>query len=303
MRARSAALAFILSIWSTGGQGSTDPPGIDPPDDDPWTRIDDGIDTGYTQKQVAALAEEWPSGSDPQNPESWYEYVAVIDCIPPNSPQNPRLEICTWAVTFCEERVPESFGPRSMIYRRTVDIDGTTSDWVETSPTCFTSSVPPRSGEPAEELTEAMILEQFHRTDFALPQIVIQPPDGQTLVNLPVYFQLSWPDAGFEPGEVDTTTIVGHEVRIRPTLIGVTYVTGDGAAIGPTTSLGGPYPTGDITHEYLQAAQVTPYISVEYGGEVSVDGGAWSTIPGSATVEGPASPLQVLTSQNRLYSN
>ena len=62
-------------------------------------------------------------------------------------------------------------------------------------------------------------------------------------------------------------------------------------------------PTGDITHEYLQAAQVTPYISVEYGGEVSVDGGAWSTIPGSATVEGPASPLQVLTSQNRLYSN
>lgn len=148
-----------------------------------------------------------------------------------------------------------------------------------------------------------MILEQFHRTDFALPQVVIQPPDGQTLVNLPVYFQLSWPSDGFEPGEVDTTTIVGHQVRIRPTLTGATYVTGDGASIGPTTSLGGPYPTGDITHEYTRAAEVAPYISVEYGGEVSVDGGAWSVIPGSATVEGPASPLQVLTSKNRLYSN
>ncbi|QFG68068.1 hypothetical protein [Ornithinimicrobium pratense] len=148
-----------------------------------------------------------------------------------------------------------------------------------------------------------MILERFHRTDFALPEMVIQPPDGQTLVNLPVYFQLSWPEAGFEPGEVDTTTIVGHEVRIRPTLAGVTYHTGDGASVGPTTSLGGPYPTGDITHEYSRAAQVTPYISVEYGGEVSVDGGAWSVIPGSATVEGPGSPLQVLTSENRLYTN
>ena len=255
------------------------------------------------QQEAAALAQEWPEGVDPVSPTSWYEYVAVIDCIPPNSPDDPRREICTWAVTFCEERVPESFGPRSIIYRRIANIDGTTDAWEVLSPTCFTDSVPPRSGEPAQGLTEAMILEQFHRTEFALPQIVIQPPDGQTLVNLPVYFQLSWPAAGFEPGEIDTTTIVGHQVRIRPTLVGVTYVTGDGASIGPTTSLGGPYPSGDITHDYTRAAQVTPHISVEYGGEVSVDGGAWSLIPGSATVEGPASPLQVLTSKNRLYSN
>lgn len=175
--------------------------------------------------------------------------------------------------------------------------------WIEQVPTCHTSSVPPRSGEPAQELTEAMILEQFHRTEFALPQIVVQPPDGQTLVNLPVYFQLSWPEAGFEPDEVDTTTIVGHEVRIRPTLVGVTYLTGDGSSIGPTTSLGGPYPTGDITHEYLAAANVSPSITVEFGGEVSVDGDEWSTIPGSASVEGPGSPLEVLTSENRLYDN
>lgn len=32
-------------------------------------------------------------------------------------------------------------------------------------------------------------------------------------------------------------------------------------------------------------------------------GGAWSVIPGNATVEGPPSPLQVLTSKNRLHSN
>lgn len=262
----------------------------------------DGITVGWSQEQVQSLVASHPDPEDPEAIHSWYEFVAVIDCIPPNGPDNPRQEICTWAVTFCEQEVPESVGPRSWIYRRVVHEDGTTEGWQELAPTCFTTSVPPRSGEPAQELTDAMILEQFHRTEFALPQMMVQPPDGQTLVNLPVYFELAWPAEGFEPGEVDTTTIVGHEVRIRPTLTGVTYVTGDGASIGPTTSLGGPYPSGDVTHDYTQAAEVAPYISVEYGGEVSVDGGPWSVIPGSATVDGPASPLQVLTSKNRLYS-
>ncbi|WP_139720474.1 hypothetical protein [Serinicoccus chungangensis] len=154
-----------------------------------------------------------------------------------------------------------------------------------------------------EELTEAMIIEQFHRTQFALPQTVMEPPGNRTLVNLPVYFELAWPEGGFQPQEVDVTTLIGHEVRIRPTLVGATYVTGDGTVIGPTTSLGGPYPGGDITHEYGSAADVGPYISVEYGGEVSVDGGEWSTIPSTVTIDGPATPLEVLTSTNRLYSN
>ncbi|RIK10016.1 MAG: hypothetical protein DCC50_14950 [Acidobacteria bacterium] len=207
-------------------------------------------------------------------------------------------------MNYCEENVPDSSGPRSIIYRRTADSAGSpTSGWEPLAPTCWTDSVPAASGEPAVELTEAMIVEQFHRTDFALPQAVIQPPDGATLVNLPVYFELAWPDAGFEPSEIDTTTLVGHEVRIRPTLIGVTYVTGDGSSIGPTTSLGGGYPDGDITHTYAAPAEVGPYISVEYGGEVSVDGGEWTTIPSSATVDGPASPLRVLASKNRLYDN
>lgn len=265
--------------------------------------IGDGIFTGYSRQEAQNLADVWPPGATIERSNSWYDYVAVIDCIPPNSPSQPRLEICGPAVTYCQEYVPESFGPRSVIYRRTSGPGGPVSDWVPLGPTCFTDSVPARSGQPAVELTEAMIVEQFHRTDFALPQIVVQPPDGTTLVNLPVYFELSWPDAGFEPAEIDTTTLIGHEVRIRPTLIGVTYLTGDGRAIGPTTSLGGGYPDGDITHTYTTASQVSPSITVEYGGEVSIDGGTWRPIPSSATVEGPSVPLAVLTSKNRLYDN
>ncbi len=262
-----------------------------------------GAEVGLTKSEVEHKAEEWPEGSSEESPDSWFEYVAVIDCRPPNTPTQPRLEICGFAVNFCEEFVPDSSGPRSWIYRRTVDASGPTSDWTEVAPTCFTDVVPARSGEPAQELTEAMIIEQFHRTQFALPQTVMEPPGNRTLVNLPVYFELAWPEGGFEPQEVDVTTLIGHEVRIRPTLVGATYVTGDGTVIGPTTSLGGPYPGGDITHEYLSAAEVSPYISVEYGGEVSVDGGEWSAIPSTVTIDGPATPLEVLTSTNRLYSN
>lgn len=260
-----------------------------------------GAEVGLTIRETQALAAQYPPGASPESPMQWFEYVAVIDCIPPNSPSQPRLEICGHAVLFCEMYVPDSYGPRSIIYRRAVDDSGPLEDWSRVSPTCWTDSVPARSGEPAEELTEAMIIAQFHRTDFALPQAVIQPPDGTTLVNLPVYFELSWPDEGFEPSEIDTTTLAGHEVRIRPTLVGATYVTGDGTSIGPTTSLGGGYPDGDVTHTYGSVATVSPYISVEYGGEVSVDGGDWRPIPSSATVDGPAVPLQVLQSRNLLY--
>ncbi|MFX0539271.1 hypothetical protein ACQBAT_04990 [Ornithinimicrobium sp. Y1847] len=249
------------------------------------------------------MGNQWPPGSSPASPTAWYEYVAVIDCRPPNSIAEPRLEICQAATDICYGVGGYTVNAYSIIFRRTVEAGEVVEDWREIGGTCYTDAVPARSGEPAQVLTEAMIIEQFHRTDFALPQIVIQPPDGQTLVNLPVYFQLAWPDAGFAPGEVDTTTIVGHEVRIKPTLIGATYVTGDGSSIGPTTSLGGPYPSGDITHEYTSAASLAPFITVEYGGEVSVEGGEWRTIPGSATIEGPSSPLEVLTSRNRLYDN
>ena len=297
----SPAVAAGLLIWILGSTST-------PADGPPCVGFEcesrgGGVEIGMTEEEVAALADTWPEGSDPATPDSWYEYVAVIDCIPPNSVNDPRREICQSAMDFCFGVGGYTVNAYSIIYRRTVDTGGVVEDWGAIGGTCYTDSVPPRSGEPAEVLTEAMILEQFHRTDFALPQMVVQPPDGQTLVNLPVYFQLSWPEAGFSPEEIDTTTIVGHEVRIMPTLIGATYITGDGASIGPTTSLGGPYPTGDITHEYVTGAQVSPYISVEYGGEVSVDGGDWQTIPGSATVEGPPSPLEVLTSRNRLYDN
>lgn len=148
-----------------------------------------------------------------------------------------------------------------------------------------------------------MIIEQFYAMEFAAPGIIMQPPDNQTLVTLPVYFEVVWPEEGFEPQEVDETTLANRQVRIRPVLQDVTYDFGDGTAEGPTTSLGGPYPSGDISHAYESDGDVSPSVSVTYGGEVSVDGGAWQSIDASVTIDGPPEPLEVLASRNRLYDS
>lgn len=201
---------------------------------------------------------------------------------------------------YCVERMPSGSGPYSRVYSRPADVTGPLGTWEFLDYTCFSNLVPNRSGE---NLTEAIIIEQFHRTDFALPATLIQPPDNRALVNLPVYFEVGWPEDGYSPDEVDTTTILGHEVRIRPTFHEATYNFGDGTVTGPTTSLGGPWPEGDITHEYTDAASVSTSVSVVYGGEVSVDGGAWTVIPSTVSVTGPAQPLEILTSSNRLYDD
>lgn len=255
---------------------------------------------GMTKKETRNLSIAYPPGASPSNPVSWYEYSAVISCAG-NDPYFPDRVNCEFATTYCEERQPDSSGPYSTIYRRIVEDNGAEGVYESVAPTCYRSDVPPRSGEGRKELTEELILEQFHQTDFALPTMSVEPPEGRTLVNLPVFYELVWSEEGFEPEEIDTTEIIGYEVRIRPVLESVTYHFGDGASVGPTSSLGGPHPDGDITHEYVDAATVEPYISVVYGGDVSVDGGEWTAIPGTATVDGPVNPLEIFTSRNRLY--
>lgn len=260
-----------------------------------------GTYVGLSRNQTSALARTYPDENPGPSPDRWYEYVAVLSC-PGNTPENPDLSRCVSALQYCQRVRPDSEGPYSMIYRREADADGPLGAWAHFSHTCYTSHVPPRSGAEVE-LTEEMIIEQFHRTAFALPTTSIQPEDNRALVNLPVYFSLEWPEEGFEPGEIDTTTIVGHEVRIRPVFQEATYLFGDGDSEGPTASMGGSYPEGDITHEYTSATEVEPSITVTYGGEVSVDGGGWSTIPATIEISGPAQPLDVLSSRNRLQDD
>ncbi|MGB7449499.1 MAG: hypothetical protein WA892_10265 [Ornithinimicrobium sp.] len=225
----------------------------------------------------------------------------MINC-PGNTINDVATAYCISADEYCETNEPDSAGPWSRLYRRVVNDDGDVGDWQNLGLTCFTDAVPATSGAPQDTLGINDIVAQFHRTDFAVPQVEIEPPGGRTLVHLPTFYALTWPNDGVEPEEVDTTTLLGHDVRIRPLFVNATYDFGDGDSSGPVKSLGGPYPNGGIQHVYVSRANVKASVSVTYGGEYSIDGQEWEPIPGSITVDGAVQPVEVLTSRNRLVS-
>jgi hypothetical protein len=152
----------------------------------------------------------------------------------------------------------------------------------------------------------AMVLAAFHDTDFARPALSVEPQGNVTLVTLPTYFQTSWPRSGYQPGEidqVDPARMAGFRVEIRPTVRSVTYDYGDGSTSGATSSLGGPYPVGDVTKTYTRAGDFAVRADVTYSGQFRVNGGQWIDIPGDVTIRGTPERLTVATAHARLVAH
>ena len=228
-----------------------------------------------------------------------FEYSSVYAC-PFNTPGNSPVDfICANAVQACAGNTPEQGqGPLVRLYRRELDANGgTITGWQAIGTTCYPERVP---GKPVLGLGQ--ILAAFHNTPFAKPVVHIQPEGNVTLVTLGTFFEVKWPEAGFQPGEVDTTTLLGHQVQIRPTADSYSYVFGDGTSFGPTPSPGGIYPNGDITHAYPKAGRYDTHIEVTFGGEFTIDGGTWLKIPDTVTIAGPVQPLIVKTAHARLVA-
>lgn len=289
------ALVFSLLIASADEPSPPAPP------------IDDGLRTEEHQTGIGLLAAEMhQSASDPidndgsrPNVAEWYVYETRPACGPDAGAGTGGGRVTCDAIDLrCE---PDEEG--NSVFPHTVrrfihNAQGRVSSESEyLGLTCFPDDAPTES-----TLTDEMLIQQFHRTDFAEPVMTSQPPDGQALVNLPVYFQIEWGD-GFGPLDIDSAQIINHEVRIRPTLTEVTYDFGDGNSQGPTQSLGGTYPDGDVTHIYTTGEHVTPRTTVVYGGEVSVDGDDWRALEVSVDITGPDHAIHVRTSTNRLIPN
>ncbi|WP_353950439.1 hypothetical protein V6K52_12440 [Knoellia sp. S7-12] len=174
----------------------------------------------------------------------------------------------------------------------------TAATWESLGFTCLGGLVPGANNT----LTMQMILDEFHKTTFARPSPTIQPVGLKTLVNLPTFYELTWPTQGFEPGEADTTTLVGRRVEIEPVFMSATYIYGDGGASGPVKTFGGPYPDGDVIHTYRKKMVAPVQINANYSGRFRVDGGAWITIPSTVTIEGTPVNLTVAEAKARLYN-
>ncbi len=144
-------------------------------------------------------------------------------------------------------------------------------------------------------LTPGMVLRAFRALEWPAPELSVQPPDGETLVNFDTNFftTLSEP-------EVQTVTLVGIQVEIEATPSDYQWHFGDGED-ETTSSPGSAYPDLEITHSYTRKGQVSASVDVTYTGRYRIGGsGGWADIPGTLTVPGPAVGLTVLEAKPQL---
>ncbi len=139
-------------------------------------------------------------------------------------------------------------------------------------------------------ITPAMVLREMQRLDWPRSELVVQPPDGQTLVNLETNFYTT----NTAP-TVQTVTLLGQQVAIEATPTSYRWHSDVGGAdeVTETTSPGAAYPALEVTHTYAQVGVVQPAVDTVYTGRFRVNGGPWQAIPETVTLPGAGVPLLV----------
>lgn len=143
-------------------------------------------------------------------------------------------------------------------------------------------------------ITPGQVLTAMRRLDWPASPLVIQPPDGLTLVN----FDTNFYTTGTEP-VTRRVTLLGQQVTIEATPSEYAWDFGD-EAILRTTEPGAPYPSLTVTHSYLSTGTYRPSLSTTYAGRYRVGGGAWQQIPGTVTIDGTAQDLRAIEAQPKL---
>jgi len=139
----------------------------------------------------------------------------------------------------------------------------------------------------AGSVTPGTVAAAFRRLELPEAKLVIQPPNGRTLVNFETNFYT-------EQGEFTrTVTLLGRQVELRiwPASFGWRF--GDGES-DQTTSPGAAYPDLEITHEYLEKGRVSPSVDTTYAAQFRVGSGPWRDVAGTVTIPGSPQELRVV---------
>lgn len=139
----------------------------------------------------------------------------------------------------------------------------------------------------------------FRQLTIAPSPVVVQPPDGWTVVNVPTITYT-------EPEEqVLDTTLLGIPVQIRATPRSFTWDYGDGSGPVTTTDPGAAYPHHTVAHTYAQPAdRVTITLTTTWSGQFRITGTpSWTDVTGTATTTSAADPLQVYEARSRLVTD
>ena len=137
------------------------------------------------------------------------------------------------------------------------------------------AGIPPCPDQPVLPSPDEIAIQVIRRMQLPIPDPRIEP--GRMLVGLTSYLETG--------GRRDFThredTVLGP---IEVTASAVVHVDwGDGTRTGPHQSLGGPYPTGDITHVYQDSGAYDIVVDFEWVAEWSVGGETGTIGTGLAT--------------------
>ncbi|MFC6696142.1 hypothetical protein [Nocardioides daphniae] len=160
------------------------------------------------------------------------------------------------------------------------------------------------SADELQTISAADVAREFKRLTWPAARMTIQPPDGETLVNLPTIFFTNDTST-----QTQTVTLLGQTVEIEATPAEWTWHwatpgddgTPDDRQPFTTADPGSPHPNATVTHAYTRAdATVRPRLDVTYTGQFRVNNGPWEDIPETHTVNGDPQNLRVLEARPTL---
>jgi hypothetical protein len=145
------------------------------------------------------------------------------------------------------------------------------------------------------QVTPGQVRNAFEHLTWPQSELVVQPPDGSTLVGFATNFYTANAAPTRQP-----VTLLGQRIEIEATPTSYLWQFGDGTS-ETTSTPGAAYPHLLITHQYRHAhVTVHPRVDTTYAGRYRLGDGPWQTIPGTLTVVGAAGNLRVREAQGVL---
>ena len=139
-----------------------------------------------------------------------------------------------------------------------------------------------------------LAIREFKRIKWPASDLVVQPPGGETLVNLDTIFYTT--NSKPIPQSV---TLAGRTVTIEATPTSYTWHFDESTSTS-TSSPGHAYPNHDVVHVYEQTGDVAASVDTTYTGRFRIGDGEWQNIPDTLTVDGAAVDLTVLEAKPQL---
>jgi hypothetical protein len=244
---------------------------------------------------ITSSADAEESGCD----EDGSLYAATVHCVKSGSETNeyiaghsdhtysirPACEI--GGIALCSEPATCHIGGHAgRLYNVYQDDAPEPLDWQA----CLTEQEARRLGG----LTPGMVERAFRRLDWPSSALMVQPPDGRTLVN----FETNFYTTNTHP-TTRTVTLIGQRVTVEATPTSYTWHFGEDED-QTTADPGAPYPDLRITHRYTHVGSVGPCVDTTYSGRYRVGNGAWQSIPDTLTVPGTPVDLQVVSATPHL---